>query len=718
MRRRYHHSDGMPSRQKSPLGVACGDSRAVQWGGCDVEPLESRQLLTTSFSISVVSTLPVMEGDNGASTDVVVDIFRSGDAVEMNGWAAVSYSTADYTALAGVDYTDTYGVAVFAPTQTTYSFTVPVLGNAIVQGRREFDVAIGDPIPMTSRFGPEQDTATPFASSMVVADFNNDGLADVAGELPGQLAGVGFVGVAVNTTVPGSSTVSFAPAQFSLVGPMGVPSGLQLGNPLMLSGDFNGDGRPDLACALSGNMVSILYNQTPAGLSQVVFVGPYVYSLPDQPVGLAVGDLNADGKDDLVIMTRQNLVLVKTGSMELPCQVVYTADPATTPEAMALSAVIADLNSDGKDDVVIANRDTYELLAMLSITAPGGPIMQMGPAQATSTDGAIVQIVPADFNYDGTVDLVATESPNDPYMDLVENYTLPYSNTVDLRISYFDPPASFNSDSADVIRLTSGDFNDDGAPELATAVWGPLMYLFGANWGDVAVSQNWSSLFTGLPFDPFASIEVGRPRRTPMDIQTGDFNGDGRLDLVVRMDFLETTVEGDIWSGENTVITDSYSNAVFLNQFAPAVIGREYDTVIIADDDAPAAIVTAGGDIQSAFIDTGFDQPLSVIVKNSQGNPVEGVAVIFTNPLYLVTGHFLDGQRSATVYSDASGLAVSPPEFAGNVSGIFQVAASTENGVSVAFTLTNALRAVFPPSIHSFDASPSQALAGDILRRR
>jgi hypothetical protein len=74
------------------------------------------------------------------------------------------------------------------------------------------------------------------------------------------------------------------------------------------AGDFNADGKPDLAVAgqnalsVSGpGVVSVLMNRTPAGAAGPSFAPQQDYTTVHQPIPIAVADINGDGKPDLVL---------------------------------------------------------------------------------------------------------------------------------------------------------------------------------------------------------------------------------------------------------------------------------------------------------------------------------------------------------------------------------------------------------------------------------
>src|SRR5262249_45692908 len=70
----------------------------------------------------------------------------------------------------------------------------------------------------------------------------------------------------------------------------------------VVSGDFNGDGHPDLAVVNSGASsfdVSVLLNDGHGNLAEALKAGaPVRYPVGGEPLGITVGDFNGDGVPD------------------------------------------------------------------------------------------------------------------------------------------------------------------------------------------------------------------------------------------------------------------------------------------------------------------------------------------------------------------------------------------------------------------------------------
>ena len=97
-----------------------------------------------------------------------------------------------------------------------------------------------------------------------------------------------------NTTAAGANVPSFAPQTTFAVGADPVA---------VTAGDFNGDGRPDLAVANddSAGTVSVLLNTTAAGAGIPSFALQTTFAAGVNPASVAAADFNGDGKPDLAV---------------------------------------------------------------------------------------------------------------------------------------------------------------------------------------------------------------------------------------------------------------------------------------------------------------------------------------------------------------------------------------------------------------------------------
>jgi len=210
-------------------------------------------------------------------------------------------------------------------------------------------------------------------------------------------------------------------------------------------GDFNGDGKLDLAVVDEGGCkVWILLGDGTGN-----FTLASTPSVGLEPTSVAVGDFNGDGKLDLAVANAgDNTVSVLlgdgTGNFTLASSPAVGSGP--------YSVAVGDFNGDGKLDLAVANWDSNTVSILLG---DGTGNFSLASSPATGSLPAYVAV--GDFNGDGKLDLA------------VANY---WGNTVSILLG--DGEGNFTLVSSPAVgdeprSLAVGDFNGDGKLDLAVA---------------------------------------------------------------------------------------------------------------------------------------------------------------------------------------------------------------------------------------------------------
>ena len=306
-------------------------------------------------------------------------------------------------------------------------------------------------------------------------------------------------------------------------------------------GDFNGDGKADIATANTprdNNTVSVLL-----GTSTSSFGAAINYEVGRVPYSMTVGDFNEDGKDDLVTANKDDntvslLLSAGTGSFGASISLAVGIAPysvavgdfngddhldiATANTGSATVSVllgtgtgsfgaalsflvgmrpyaveVGDFDGNGLDDLVVTNYDGYTALVLLS-TGMGnfdvGPLLDIGCYASLMTV--------ADLNGDGKADLAASDGNNI------------ISVLLGTGMGDFGSATPFETISA--LSLVVADFNGDSKVDLAVS--NPGLHTV--------------SVLLGTGTGSFGEATSFGVDRSPLSVAVGDFNEDGKADLV------------------------------------------------------------------------------------------------------------------------------------------------------------------------------------------
>lgn len=353
----------------------------------------------------------------------------------------------------------------------------------------------------------------------VIADFNGDGKPDFA------FAGNNNIYVFLNETVAGSSTLSFTTytlaaanlnggplAAVSLNGsgqlpdlvavPVGGPSMLVFMNGTtsgadslnfsapqtvalnfpadddgiyqILTGDFNGDGMPDLAFDGESFPLMVLMNTTSAGAAAASFGTPQLFTPSGNSTpaisSVAVGDFNGDGKDDIAYGEWDDpgasdtlYILLSTTGTDSSTATFSTQGFAVGSNPLWVQ--VTDLNDDGRPDVAVANYNDGTVTVLINTTSSGATVASFSSA-TYDTAPQPDEICTGDFNGDGSTDLAVIGVGSEPLAILLNGMTVG-STTPNFTSSLYAVAADTCLD------MVTGDFLNNGIDGLASSFNNP-----------------------------------------------------------------------------------------------------------------------------------------------------------------------------------------------------------------------------------------------------
>jgi hypothetical protein len=244
----------------------------------------------------------------------------------------------------------------------------------------------------TFRAGQTLETGS-FCLSVAVGDFNGDGEPDLAVtnfSRPEELVSSDIDTVSI---LLGNGDGTFTAAGESATGSIPVSSAV---------GDFNGDGKPDLAVANYGsNTVTILLGNGDGTLTAAT-ASPATDS---EPTSIAVGDFNGDGKVDLVVSdSGSDTVTILLGNGDGTFTPGVSRGTGSKPSFVA----VGDFNGDDKPDLALTNSGSNTVTVLLG---NGDGIFTEAASLATGTNPLSVAV--GDFNGDGKADLTVANLTSD-----------------------------------------------------------------------------------------------------------------------------------------------------------------------------------------------------------------------------------------------------------------------------------------------------------------
>jgi hypothetical protein len=467
-------------------------------------------------------------------------------------------------------------------------------------------------------------------------DLPGAGTSEAAGTVLGGTAiGLGtFLG---NPTRPDAVTVnSLGGGTFTITpdvknlgsAPSTTFSGFSMSGPIDVAvADMNGDGQPDIVVLNNNNTISIILN-TGSGATWALGANTNL-GLATNATSIDVGDVDGDGKIDVVACGGNQAVFCKgngngTVTVNAPFGCGGTGAAkiriagGSGGSHVCSPTINPDLNGDGNPDLVVANKTTGTVAALLG-DGLGGFVLGSVTSCDLATNPSInpVTLVLGDIDENGTLDIITGNAGPGPGagsisvlagngaggIALLATYVVPgvgqsNVNSIVLGDVNFDCRTDIvfsNYNGANVsVMLGNGDGSFSAAvnyvaqtPNLtanANIVGIAGVYqsdglsnivcidqaLGGASSWVTMISRHRADLYFGIPQTP--PLFTTTTQTEPDGIVFGDLNGDGRLDMVI-CNRASSTIQVFIGDGTGN----------FSTPFAPIPTGAQPESVAVAD---------------------------------------------------------------------------------------------------------------------------------------
>jgi len=508
----------------------------------------------------------------------------------------------------------------------------------------------------------------------VVQDFNNDGLADIASANEFDQNVSVFLGTPhagfdpANTFSVGAGAVEISSADLNRDGngDLVVTDGIRsvyvvLGNgdgtfgsstkvklhndPIGIAiADLNGDSILDLAIANFGPETN---SQGEAailiGVGDGTFAPPVFYPLTHNGIRLVATDVNHDGKADLAVAVThfsitKNSLAVLLGNGDGTFQPVVTSVHGSGSDVVA-----ADFNADGNIDLALSGDGDLRI-----VLGKGDGTFQ--PATIYSAGGSADSVSAADFNHDGVLDLLVGG-----------DHTVIFLGNGD---GSFAAPVVYGAGYG-FARI--GYFNRDQDPDVVVGAGSAIEVVFGRANGTLGAPRsfpggNWgfdagdfdrdgqNDIIDGSPLTFLRGIGDGTlAEGVPLEdvpakrLIATDFNGDGNLDLLASPFYPQTGILTLLGNGDGTFQTAQFTDMA-LTECWPVAADFNHDGKIdVAATSGQLAILLGRGDgtFQPAIYYSTDPVPQSPVAAdfNLDGNPDLAISHTFDAKVSIFLGH-------------------------------------------------------------------------------
>jgi hypothetical protein len=364
--------------------------------------------------------------------------------------------------------------------------------------------------------------------------------------------------------------------------------------------DLDGDGKPDLAMSGSGSATVLRNTAVSGSINSGSFAASGSFSTGSTALHLAIGDLDGDGKPDIVTSNygiSHNISVLRNTSSSGSISFAAKIDLATGLDPY--SVALADIDGDGRLDIIYAYTSGYA--SVFRNTSTTGNISFAAKLDFTA-GGTPRFVVTGDIDGDGKPDVaVANGGSND--VSLLRNTSTVGNISFAAKIDFAAGTSPYSA--------AIGDIDGDGKPDLAVA---------NQTTNDVSVLRNTSTTGT-ISFAAKIDLATGT---TPRSVTIGDLDGDGKPDIATA-----NRNSNNVSVMRNTSTIGSISVAAKVDFGA----GTSTNSIAIADldGDGKPDIATANSSVVNCSVLRNTDIPLPVQLTGFTAIPLGSAVKISWN---------------------------------------------------------------------------------------
>ncbi len=371
-------------------------------------------------------------------------------------------------------------------------------------------------------------------------------------------------------------------------------------------GDFDGDGKSDLALVNTNSSTVSVFRNTSSGAGSINYAAKIDFATGITPLSVSIGDLDGDGRSDLVTANaNSNTVSVFLNTSSGVGSISFASRADFTAGAGSQFVTIGDFDADGKVDLAVANRDV-NTVSVIRNTSSGAGNINFAPKIDFTTGATPQSISIGDFDGDGKTDLAVANANTPNTVSVFRNTSSGVGN-----INYA-PKIDFTTGN-NPQSVAVGDLDGDGKADLAVANGGS---------STVSVFRNTSSGAGSISYAAKVDFTTGVQ---PTSVSIGDLDGDGKADLATANFGGNTSVFRNTSSGIGSI---SYAAKVDFTA------GVQPTSVSVGDLDgdgkADLAVTDQLGSSLSILRNTVSSLPLFTIASFTPTSGPVGAVVTFT----------------------------------------------------------------------------------------
>ena len=360
------------------------------------------------------------------------------------------------------------------------------------------------------------------------------------------------------------------------------------------TGDLDGDGKPELVISNgNSNTLSVLRNISSSGtISASTFAAKVDFASGNFTEYVALGDVDGDGKHDMVVATNANISVLRNTSTSgiidatsFAAKVDFTSG-FTSPVFVA----IGDVDGDGKPDIVTANSTSNSVSVRRNLSTTG--VISFAAKVDFTTGGTPLSVAIGDLDADGKQDLaVANSAANVNTISVLLNTSTPGSISFLTKVDF--------TTGLGPRSVAVGDLDGDGKPDIMVANSSTAT----PNSTTVSVLRNTSTpgVINATSFEAKVDFTAGT---APRYIAAGDLDGDGKPDMAVAN-------------------INSISMSVFRNTATPGSIS-------VSSFAAKRDFTTGSGPVAIAIVDLDGDGIPEIAAANGSASSVSVFQIDFT----------------------------------------------------------------------------------------